>query len=76
MESGVATWNKCYKNWRVFLPCPAQTSGGLTEPGYHNSVSSARIDSAPSAIKNSGHAIVTEHEVSFTPHTIESVIAH
>lgn len=38
MESGVATWNKCYKNWRVFSPCSAQTSGGRTEPGYLHSV--------------------------------------
>ena len=83
MESGVATWNKCYKNWRVFSPCSAQTSVGLTEPGYLHSAPFAGINTAPSAImpkasrwENSGHAIDVEREVSFKPHTIESDIAH
>jgi hypothetical protein len=76
MESGVASWNKCYKDWRVFSPCSAEISRGRTEAGSHHSVRSARIDSSPAAIKNSGHAIGIEHEVSFNPHTVDSDIAH
>jgi hypothetical protein len=80
MESGVATWNECYKNWRVFSPCSAQTSGGLTEHGYLHSAPFASINAAimpkASPWEKSGHAIDTKHKVSFNPHTVESDIAH
>jgi len=87
MESGVASWNKCYKNWRVFSPCPAQTSGRQTERGYLYSVASVEISSArarpeafrvggSSVLKESGHKSDLLDELSYNRHALESDIAH
>jgi|GEM_PF-6925570 len=76
MESGVASWNKCYKNWRVFSPCSAQPPGGHTEPGYLHSVPSVEISSASSVLKESGHNPDLLDELSFNRRALESDIAH
>jgi len=76
MESGVASWYKCYKNWRVFSPCSAQTSDGRTEPGYLHPVPSAEISSAPSVLKESGHKPNLLDELSYNQPAFESDIAH
>jgi len=73
MQSGVASWSKCYRNWRVFAPCFGASSGRYAEA---NSASSARMHSAPFAFKNSGHTSTLHDASSFNVRPLETDLSH
>jgi hypothetical protein len=73
---GVASWCKCYKNWRVFSPSSTAMSGPRSEPGYLHSVPSVEISSASSVLKESGHKSDLLDESSYIRRALESDIVH
>ena len=69
--SGIASWNKCYKNWRVFAPFTGASFGERAEAAYLHSASSLPIP-ATSAVKKSGHDLGLPHDTSLSLRPIET----